>query len=219
MLLIEPDFTRRIDLPGAGPCPRPVDIDQSVTGFADLVSFRVYAFAAGVTIHGEAEGDELFIVLMRGTIDLAVREGGEQVGVFSLDTGGESRAIYMPPGSEYYLTAQGDADVAYARVRGEAATTRRTKVFSSADGRTLGQAAGMTFALTSLKPGAVLDLAPSGSPAPERLVHLRSSGAGRAEIGGRPLGDWQTAVIGCGADAVLTVDDGLVDILLVSAAV
>jgi hypothetical protein len=55
MQVIEPDFDRMIELPGVGPTPRPVDIDQSVTGFRDLVSLRIYEFADGTTIDGEAE--------------------------------------------------------------------------------------------------------------------------------------------------------------------
>ena len=99
MVIVEPDFERRIDLPGAGPCPRPVDIDRNKADLSRLVSLRVYSFAAGVEIDGEAEEDEVYIVLMRGLARFAVFVAGAQVGDFALDTTGGARALYMPPHS------------------------------------------------------------------------------------------------------------------------
>ncbi len=57
MLIVGPDFERWIGLPGAGPCPRSIDIDRSRTGFSNLVSLRVYSFAGGVVINCEGEAD------------------------------------------------------------------------------------------------------------------------------------------------------------------
>jgi len=114
MQTIAPDFDRMIDLPGVGPCPRPVDIDQSVTGFADLVSLRIYSFAGQAPIEGEAEDDEVLIVLLDGAAAIAV--SGAQEARFELTVTG-TRAIYLPPDHHYRLLPQGKADVAYARAK------------------------------------------------------------------------------------------------------
>ena len=57
MKVIPPDFDRTLDLPGLGPTPCPVDIDQAGAGFADLLSLRIHDFAAGLVfgLHGAIE--------------------------------------------------------------------------------------------------------------------------------------------------------------------
>ena len=72
MRLIEPDENRMIDLPGVGPCPRPVDIDQRLTGFRTLKSLRIYRFQTGPAIHGESEIDEVFILPLVGTLEIEI---------------------------------------------------------------------------------------------------------------------------------------------------
>lgn len=114
MLKIAPDFTRMIDLPGVGPCPRPVDIDQSATGFEDLVSLRIYSFTGAAPINGEAEGDEVLIVLLDGKASIGV--SGEQTAEFELSTV-RTRAIYLPPDHHYHLVPDGSATVAYIRAK------------------------------------------------------------------------------------------------------
>ncbi len=51
---------------------RPVDIDQSQTGFANLRSLRIYRFDAGSVIDGHAEEDEVFVVVMAGSVELTM---------------------------------------------------------------------------------------------------------------------------------------------------
>jgi hypothetical protein len=114
MQIIAPDFDRSIDLPGVGPTPRPVDIDQSTTGFRDLVSLRIYEFADGTTIDGEAEADEVLVVLLAGAVSIAVT--GEYEAEFQLDADGDW-AIYLPPRHHYRLQPLTPATVAYARAR------------------------------------------------------------------------------------------------------
>ena len=72
MRLIFPDPARMIDLPGVGPCPRPVDIDQRLTGFQRLKSLRIYRFEPGPAIHGESEVDEVFITALEGRFAMAI---------------------------------------------------------------------------------------------------------------------------------------------------
>ena len=66
------DFSRRIDLEGVGPAPRPVDIDQKQTGFKTLKSLRIYRFQPGPPILGESEVDEVFILPLTGEIQMAI---------------------------------------------------------------------------------------------------------------------------------------------------
>ena len=71
--LFEPDHERRVLVPGVpGPARRPVDIDQSVTGFDTLRSLRVYRFDSGAVIDGHAEEDEVFVVVVAGRAELSV---------------------------------------------------------------------------------------------------------------------------------------------------
>lgn len=216
MQVIAPDFARRIDLPGAGPCPRPVDIDQTVTGFKDLVSLRIYSFAPDVAIDGEAEGDELLIILMRGLIELTVTAGGGALSSFVLGEDRATRAIYMPPGSSYHLVARRDADVAYARVRGGTSSVRQSKSFELSNGHVSGGSAGAAFILDRLAPGTTL-LVGEGGGAPERLVHIRTASEGRATINEIALSDWDTVALGRGEAARVMGEGTLIDLLLVSA--
>jgi hypothetical protein len=218
MKLVAPDFDRRIDLPGAGPCPRPVDIDCAKTGFDTLVSLRVYSFAKGAAIDGEAEGDEVFIVLMRGQADLAVESQGERVGPFAL-RGTGARALYLPPDAAYHLTAAADCDIAYARSKPDASQPRAVRDFTAADERldVAGYASGMDLTLAKLMIGDTEPLIASDGRSPERFVHVGSDSTGVAAIGDATLANWDSAVIDDGEHATLTVRGGAVDVLVITA--
>lgn len=212
MLIVRPDFDRRIDLPGAGPCPRPVDIDGTKADLKQLVSLRVYSFAAGTAIDGEAEGDEVFIVLMRGAADFAVTAAGERQ-TFALREDGE-RVFYMPPGSAYRLDAIGDCDIAYARCMPRG-TTPGPRGFAPAGGRldiadhATGMALGLAIATAR---GALAGSAGSA----ERFVHVRSRG-GAVRLSGERLGDWESAIVAAGEAATVEVEGEEVDILTIGA--
>lgn len=217
MLIVEPDFSRRIDLPGNGPCPRPVDIDQGTTGFAKLVSLRIYSFAAGAVVDGEAEGDEVFIVLMRGAVAIGVTQQGKQVGPFSLDTEGGSRAVYLPPHAGYQLTARTACDVAYARVRPPGSALKAARDFAPAGGRLYiaDYAGGMDLVLTAVTSGNSLALSGRDDALLERFVHIRSDG-GVAAVGGARLLDWQSAALEEGEAATLEAT-GSAELLMITA--
>lgn len=114
MNLFPADFSRMIDLPGVGPCARPVDVDQTITGFSDLVSMRVYVFEPGPAIDGDAEDDEVYIVLLSGAARIEVT--GAQNAVFDLAEDG-IRAVYLPIGHHYHLTPQARSEIAYLRAK------------------------------------------------------------------------------------------------------
>lgn len=116
------DATNLIELLGVGAVPRPTDLDQSKTGFEKLVSLRIYTFSQGQTIHGEAEGDEVVIVFLQGSLSITVTGEGTKTWEIS---GRESvfagpvQAVYLPPRCSYRLELHTDAQVAYARARAE----------------------------------------------------------------------------------------------------
>jgi hypothetical protein len=219
MLIVAPDFERHIDLPGAGPCPRPVEIERSGTGFSDLVSLRVYRFARGVTIDGEAEDDEVFIVVMRGQAGIVITQADQAAEAFSLACDGGLRAVYMPPHAAYRLTAAGDCDIAYARarptgvglppVRGFAVTGTRLEI--------TGHAQAMDLALVAARAGEVIALGANGRW-PERFVHVRGDQAISVAFDGAHLGDWSTVALAVGEPGDMTVEAGTGEILLIAAA-
>ncbi len=217
MSIVKPNFERRIDLPGAGPCARPVDIDRALTGFTKLVSLRVYTFVEGVVIDGEAEADEVFIVLMRGSADVTVSSGGRQAGSFSLRQGGGTRAVYMPPQASYRLTAGAECDIAYARGAPGDTKLSDTCGFVSAAGRLdiVGHALSMDLVIAAVKAGENGSLNEDGG-SPERLMHVRSNGM-TAAIAGQSIGDWDSILIADGQSARLEVETGMAEILIVSA--
>ena len=211
MKIIEADFDRRIDLPGVGPCPRPVDIDQAVSGFADLVSLRIYAFPAGETIHGDAEEDELFIVLLRGRAKVAIDHGGTEVASFAMNADGGTRAAFLPPDASYRLTTETATDVAYARTRPASGWQVMPAGFATTAGRLSvpDHARGMAIDLVPLARGETLTV-PTGV---ERLVH---AAMGNITVAGAEVGEWQNAALAPG-DTGPIVASASADVLLVTA--
>ncbi len=188
MRVIPADPGRTVELPGVGPCPRPVDIDAAATGFRRLATLRVYRFAAGVEVHGESEGDEVFVIALAGRVALAVE------GAHPLDAmlGPGRPGLYMPPGHGYRLVPDGDAVVAYAR----AAATGRVPTRQVAGARSDGLAEALGFALETLHEGGTLALGRTG----ERLVHA-VSGHGSAD--GIALPEAATLALAPGETATL----------------
>ncbi|MDB5505380.1 MAG: hypothetical protein JWR75_18 [Devosia sp.] len=214
MRLLEANFSRRIDLPGVGPAPRPVDIDQSVTGFVDLVSLRIYSFAVGAPIDGEAEGDEVAIIVLTGSCMIAVT--GASAATFTLGDGAGPRAIYLPPEHHYRLTPLTPVDVAYCRARGRDA--RLPRAFDAVEGtgellEDAGYFEKLEFSLRHAGPEEQVRVATAAGDAGERLVHVQSSAmaviaAGRIK---GTLGRWGSAALERGEAAeIIAGDDSLV---------
>ena len=136
MMLCKADPERRIGILGVtAPVRRPVDIDQSMTGFANLRTLRIYQFDAASVIDGHAEEDEVLIVVLAGSVELTINSELWQDSqcAFTLSAATESQGVacaaYLPPHATYKLSPQGDADVAYARAT--PASTRPPTIFSS----------------------------------------------------------------------------------------
>ena len=117
---------------------RPVDIDQSQTGFAVLRSMRIYQFRAGSPIDGHAEEDEVFIVVLAGSVQLTMSEcetseSSLQSSVSAVGSAkGDPCVAYLPPNGSYRLTPTTDVEVAYMRVT-PITSARSPKVFSGVD--------------------------------------------------------------------------------------
>lgn len=122
--VIRPDEGNLIDLPGVGPCPRPVDVDQSMTGFARLKSVRAYRFAPGATIEGESEADEVLIVVLEGAVTMEIAGAHPLTAPLSAGC-----ILYMPPDHTYRLMPHGNSVVAYGRT--DATGARQTEVIDA----------------------------------------------------------------------------------------
>jgi hypothetical protein len=200
MQVIEPDFDRLIDLPGVGPCPRPVDIDQGVTGFQDLVSLRIYEFADRTTIDGEAEADEVLIVLLAGAATVEVT--GPHEGSFQLDADGDW-AIYLPPRHHYRLQPLAPATVAYARARPTSAEAPRA--FRPSGGVLAIDEPAERLRLRLLPVEGETDASAGLGPEVERLAHL----TGPVRVGDRDLPPAHTLALAPGENAHITGDGEL----------
>lgn len=137
MKILKPDPTRRITIEGiVEPVRRPVDIDASKTRFRDLKTLRIYCFDPGSVVDGHAEEDEVFIVVLAGTVEITLRGEGREVGPVTLGSEALSCAAYLPPNGEYRLVAKGEAEVAYARATPSRA--RAPRIFEGSDSTPVG---------------------------------------------------------------------------------
>ena len=132
MRVIDADEARMIDLPGVGPCPRPVDIDQGITGFKRLKSLRIYRFRPGPAVHGDSEVDEVLILPLSGAFDMMI--GGPSAAQATLTSAGPLRAMYMTPQHSYLLTPRNPVMVAYARAEAAGAVPSQALAGTASQG-------------------------------------------------------------------------------------
>lgn len=203
MLIIDTDEARMIDLPGVGPCPRPVDIDESVTGFRALKSLRIYRFRPGSAIAGESEVDEVFVIPVTGRIALSIT--GAHPVTAELSPEGPARALYMTPDHAYRLAPRTKTLVAYAR----AAADGRVPCQAIAADYSAGLAEKLAFRVVDLTAGATLPL----GGATETLCHAV---AGTGTFGEQPVGAGQTVALAAGETASLSATSDL-QLLIVTA--
>ncbi len=230
MKLIKPDHTRRIDIEGVPqPVRRPVDIDQSQTGFKNLRTLRIYRFDAGSVIDGHAEEDEVFIILLSGLAELSMTAEGIDIRSALLSSAGDrvstACAAYLPPNGTYQLIAKSECDVAY--VRATPAGIRLPKVLvqnpsAVSEGVTVlfeesAHAEKLRVRLlqvdAELRTVDVSVMKPSETHF-ETLAHFRTTGQGSgsavtAEDSSQyPLKPWDTLVLPSGAPTTLRVAAG-----------
>ena len=190
MLVIRPDATRLIEIPGVpAPVRRPVDVDQAITGFSSLRTLRIYRFDQGSIIEGHAEEDEVYIVVLAGSLELTISTEAELAcpEPAILCSPGALReaacAAYLSPGSSYKLIARSETDVAYARATPR--SVRKPKIFAPPE-----QGAGvgihllledttcaerLRFRLLHIDATAAAVLFSPGASKGERLIHITSS--------------------------------------------
>lgn len=203
MQIIDKDDNRMIDLPGVGPCPRPVDIDESVTGFETLKSLRIYRFQRGAAIEGESEIDEVFVVPVTGRISLAI-SGAHPVAA-ELSPEGPARALYMTPDHAYRLAPGAETLVAYAR----AAAEGRVPCQAVEAAESAGLAEKLAFRVVGLKTGETLSL----GGAVETLCSVVD---GQGRLGETVLNSGQTVALAHGETAEIGTETGL-KLLIVTA--
>ena len=206
MRIIEPDFDRMIDLPGVGPCPRPVDVDQAATGFSNLVSLRIYDFADGSVIDGEAEGDEVLVTLLSGAATVVV--SGVHDEEFTLQADGDW-AIYLPPHHHYRLTPLAPAMVAYARARPEEAGAPRA--YRPLNGVLSIEEGPSRLRLRLLALAGETDASAGLDTSLERLAHV----TGPARVEGRELPPSHTLALAPGENATVEGDGELLAVAAV----
>ena len=190
MLIINADDSRLIDLPGVGPCPRPVDIDQAVTGFNHLKSLRIYRFQPGPPIHGDSEGDEVFILPLSGAFDIVIT--GTHGAEARVTGAGPIRAIYMTPHHAYRLMPRSPAMVAYARAEAVGIVPSQTLQGTASHGL----AEHLTYRFVQVQPGARTQVAG------EALVHVVRGACG---VGGQGIVQGQTLALSAGEAISLDV--------------
>jgi len=183
MQIIDADDRRMIDLPGVGPCPRPVDIDQKVTGFHRLKSLRIYRFQPGPPIHGDSEVDEVMILPLAGSFDMGVSGAHPLRAVVSAE--GPVRALYMTPAHSYLLTPRTPVLVAYARAEAHGRVPTQALPGTEASG----VAEHLRYQLRQL--GAGDELVPGWGG--ETLVHVVR---GALDLTGEAVGQGQTMALG-----------------------
>lgn len=186
MQVINADPKRMIDLPGVGPCPRPVDIHQGITGFKTLKSLRIYRFQPGAVIDGESEGDEVWIVPLEGQVALAISGPHPLQATLAANASG---ALYMTPNHAYRLTPDSAATVAYARSAAEGHVA--THLAGDVEGA---RSEHLAQAVAHLAEGETLDT----DRANERLVHVV---AGQLTVAGQTVAASQTVALAAGEAA------------------
>jgi hypothetical protein len=117
------DPARRLFFEGIGEVERPLEVTPEVTGWP-APSARAYQYRTGQVVDGDAEGDEMVMVLIEG--ELALRATGleERVCARRDPLTDAATVLYLPPGASYRAEVRHDARVLYCRAPGtpEAAT-------------------------------------------------------------------------------------------------
>jgi len=131
MVVLKANHDRGVALAGVpGLVSRPVDIDQTCTGFQTLRTLRIYRFRPPHVIEGHAEEDEVYMLLLAGSIELVIRNTTRFTLTAANDQTQAACAAYLPRNAEYALTPLTAADIAYARAR--PSMSRPPAVFTAA---------------------------------------------------------------------------------------
>ena len=196
MTIIEPDFDRLIDLPGAGPAPRPVDIDGQAIGFHDLLSLHIDELADGAVIE-DAAAEEVLLVLLAGAIAVDVVHPSAMTVL--LDADGDW-GLHLPSGSIWRLRPQTPATLAQAAARRGAPFALKTLRPTNGSLRLDGPEGNLRLHLHPLDGEA--HVASDLDDGLERLLHF----SGPARVAGRELPPMHTLALHPGERTQATGD-------------
>jgi hypothetical protein len=240
MKVVKADYERRIELAGvAAPVPRPVDIDQSQTGFSNLRTLRIYRFDSGSVIEGHAEEDEVLIIVLSGSVELTMSLGSEVGSPVTLSEASHSQmsacVAYLPPHAAYHLIPLSPADIAYARAT--TVSSRSPKILPRpvstgsgdvtlvADERTYAERLRVRLLQIDASQRKVAFVPISEAEATfEGLIHVRNTSPGAvammAEPGSGPtvLDTWDTVSVCPGERPTLSIAGGSALVLVVLSA-
>ncbi len=199
MLIFEPDFDHLTDLPGAGPTPTPVDLDQRATGFTDLAALQVHELGDGTTMSGGTGEDEMLIVLLAGAMTVTVT--GPQDTAFQLDADGDW-AVYLPPRHQFSLEPLVPATMASARAR--SAVVSEVRAYRPVNGLLLVEEPAERLRLRLLPLEGETDASAGLDESAERLVHLTGPATVRSGTITRDLPPAHTLALAPGESATVT---------------
>jgi hypothetical protein len=111
------DPTRRLTFPGIGEVERPLEVTREQTGWAAPTA-RAYQYRAGQAIDGDAEGDEMVMVLIDGELTLSGTGLEPRVCSRHDPLTDPATVLYLPPGASYRAEVRHDARVLYCRAPG-----------------------------------------------------------------------------------------------------
>jgi 5-deoxy-D-glucuronate isomerase len=118
------DPARRLTFAGIGEVERPLEVAREQTGW-DAPTARAYQYRAGQVIDGDAEGDEMVMVLIDGELALSATGLEERVAGRHDPLADAATILYLPPGASYRAEIRRDARVLYCRAAGTPAADGR----------------------------------------------------------------------------------------------
>jgi KduI/IolB family len=118
------DPGRRLFFEGIGEVERPLEVTPELTGW-DAPSARAYQYRMGQVVDGDAEDDEMVMVLLWGEVALSATGIDERVCVRRDPFTEPATVLYLPPGGSYRADVRADAHVLYCRAPGSDGVTDR----------------------------------------------------------------------------------------------
>jgi hypothetical protein len=126
------DPERRLFFEGIGVVERPLEVTPELTGWLAPTA-RAYRYGAGQVVDGDAEGDEMVMVVLWGELALCATGVEERVCVRRDPFRDPATVLYLPPGGSYRAEVLADAHVLYCRAPGTAGAAERPARLIEAD--------------------------------------------------------------------------------------